>query len=193
MRVPVIDEPIVRGWVVGFLLDRGFDRVVLVRKARPAWMVGMWNGVGGKIEPVTVQLSSGPFVRPETPAEAMAREFEEETGVFVTTSRWEPFVRLTACTVENRAGDITEEPGVIHFMRAWGSFDEVEAVRSITDEHVEAVMLGNLLHAEHRQARAFRTVPNLRFLLPMAMHTADTYEVVDIVETSTTLRHERPA
>lgn len=52
--------------VVGFLFS-GLT-VLLVRKTRPYWQVGLLNGVGGVIE------------ENETPIDAMRREFEEETG-----------------------------------------------------------------------------------------------------------------
>jgi 8-oxo-dGTP pyrophosphatase MutT (NUDIX family) len=55
--------------VVGFLFDNARDQVVLIRKNKPDWMAGQWNGVGGKIEPG------------EDPYTAMRREFLEETGV----------------------------------------------------------------------------------------------------------------
>lgn len=55
-------------YVAGFMFDG--DEVVLVRKNKPEWQKGQFNGVGGKIE-------DG-----ETAHQAMTREFEEETGVF---------------------------------------------------------------------------------------------------------------
>lgn len=61
-------------YVVGFLFYGA--EVALVRKAKPAWQCGHLNGVGGKIE------------RRESPAEAMAREFREETGVATEPSDW---------------------------------------------------------------------------------------------------------
>lgn len=59
-------------------------RVVLIRKNRPAWMKGRLNGVGGSIEDN------------ESPAEAMAREFKEETGVHTLPDDWNVFCRLTS-------------------------------------------------------------------------------------------------
>jgi NTP pyrophosphohydrolases including oxidative damage repair enzymes len=50
--------------------------VVLIRKNRPEWQAGKLNGVGGKIE-------AG-----ESPEQAMAREFEEETGYHTVSSDW---------------------------------------------------------------------------------------------------------
>lgn len=49
---------------------------VLIRKNRPEWQAGKLNGVGGKIE------------QGETPEQAMAREFQEETGYWLTPTEW---------------------------------------------------------------------------------------------------------
>lgn len=54
-------------WVTGFVFWR--DQVLLVEKARPHWQAGRLNGVGGRCEP------------DEEPAQAMARECKEETGL----------------------------------------------------------------------------------------------------------------
>lgn len=64
-------------YVLGFAFD-GDGRVVLMRKCRPSWQRGYWNGVGG------AQRENEFFSR-----DAMAREFEEETGVKVAADRWQ--------------------------------------------------------------------------------------------------------
>jgi 8-oxo-dGTP diphosphatase len=56
-------------YVVGFMFSPEGRNVVLLVKAKPAWMAGLLNGVGGKVEPG------------EMPLQAMVREFWEETGV----------------------------------------------------------------------------------------------------------------
>ena len=55
-------------YVVGFLFHPSLTQVTLIRKNRPGWQAGKLNGVGGKVEVG------------ETPDQAMAREFHEETG-----------------------------------------------------------------------------------------------------------------
>lgn len=59
-------------YVAGFLFQQVNwhceNQVALVLKAKPAWQAGHWNGIGGKIE-------DG-----EASANAMRREFYEETG-----------------------------------------------------------------------------------------------------------------
>ena len=57
-----------RTYACGFLFSEDRQRVLLIRKARPAWQAGKLNGIGGKLE-------SG-----ETPYDAQRREFREEAG-----------------------------------------------------------------------------------------------------------------
>lgn len=62
-------------YVLGFAFDSD-SRVALIKKARPDWQAGRWNGIGGKVE------------EGETSKEAMAREFAEETGVLIEYPHW---------------------------------------------------------------------------------------------------------
>lgn len=64
-------------YVCGFLFSPDYKQVALIKKNRPEWQAGMFNGIGGKIE------------EGETALEAMAREFREETSLY--TSAWEQF------------------------------------------------------------------------------------------------------
>lgn len=60
-------------YVVGFLFDMDFDKVVLIHKNKgPKSVKGNWNGLGGKIE------------ESESSYEAMVREFKEESGMRIT-------------------------------------------------------------------------------------------------------------
>ena len=56
-------------YVLGFAFSEDLSKVVLIKKARPAWQAGKLNGVGGKVE------------KDETLQDAMTREFREEAGV----------------------------------------------------------------------------------------------------------------
>lgn len=62
-------------YVIGFLY--GVGKVLLIKKNRPEWQKGLYNGVGGHIE------------QGELPHDAMVREFEEETGA--TGIDWNEF------------------------------------------------------------------------------------------------------
>jgi 8-oxo-dGTP diphosphatase len=69
-------------YVVGFMFDAMGNNVVLIKKTKPQWQAGKLNGVGGKVEPG------------ETPHQAMAREFQEESGVLTPPAWWEAFCTL---------------------------------------------------------------------------------------------------
>lgn len=61
-------------YVLGFAFD-DLGRVALIRKNKPDWQRGRWNGIGGKVEQ-------------EACFDAMEREVREETGVTVEAERW---------------------------------------------------------------------------------------------------------
>ena len=54
-------------FVLGFLFNIDCTKVILIRKEKPYWQKGFYNGVGGKVQ------------EGELPIEAMRREFREET------------------------------------------------------------------------------------------------------------------
>lgn len=67
--------------VLGFYWSEG--KVVLIRKARPAWQAGRLNGVGGHVEPTD-----------ESPQHAMAREMREEAGIETGHYEWRLFATM---------------------------------------------------------------------------------------------------
>ena len=138
--------------VVGFLFNSTGNRVVLIRKNRPAWQAGKLNGVGGHIE----QRLNGV----EKPHEAMTREFQEEAGY--TSSLWEHYVSLT--------GDW----GKVHFFRNYG---DIDLCSTKTDEEVEIHYVHNLVHLD--------VIPNLRWLIPLALHRHDSYAPIEVHEYAT--------
>lgn len=68
-------------YVDGFLFSPDFEHLVLIKKARPNWQAGRWNAVGGHVEDE------------ENAADAMEREFREETGL--TVLNWTHFATLS--------------------------------------------------------------------------------------------------
>jgi 8-oxo-dGTP diphosphatase len=65
-------------YVLALLFTPERDRVVLMRKTRPAWQAGRVNALGGKLHPG------------ESPADAARREVREEAGADV--AGWEEFL-----------------------------------------------------------------------------------------------------
>jgi 8-oxo-dGTP diphosphatase len=105
----------VQQYVCGFLFTHERDRVLLIRKRRPAWQADKLNGLGGKIEPG------------ETALQAMRREFREEAGVDI--AEWLHVLTLRG---EDDGGSGRGWAG--HFFRAFG---DINAARTITDEQLE--------------------------------------------------------
>jgi len=121
--------------VCGFYFSTNRERVILINKKRPDWQAGHWNGVGGKIEGNESRL------------QAMRREFEEETGVYV--EGWEEFC-------DHR--DLKNLFQVTYF-RSFG--DDVRQCRTKTDEEVLDFPIGAVF--------TLPVVHNLVWLIPMAL------------------------
>lgn len=136
-------------FVCGFLFSMDLKRFPLILKRRgPKVVIGKWNGIGGKIDQMYAERRSdhkrielppdrlalyeyipkedSPInwvVVRESPHEAMTREFQEETGVYIGVDRWRCF----------HIEYFLEEK--IYFMAAFG--DEILQVKTITDEEVK--------------------------------------------------------
>ena len=82
----------------------------------------------------------------ETPHAAMAREFQEEAGIITRPENWAKFYELSE-------GDWT-----VHFFTTTGDLRDLQ---SVTDEEVLQVPIAGL--------SAYKTVPNLRWLIPLAL------------------------
>jgi 8-oxo-dGTP diphosphatase len=128
-------------YVAGFAFDE--QKVLLLRKKRPAWQYGLLNGVGGKIE-------SG-----ETPGQAMEREFFEETGVRVPETTWRYFC-------------VESGPGYeVHFFKAHLSRQDAELASSREHNDVMEQLLWMDTRFLEEQAWSIM-VGNLHWLIPMA-------------------------
>ncbi len=128
-------------WVVGFVFRNEKSEVALVLKNRPEFQKGKLNGPGGKIE------------EGETPAQAMRREFKEETGADIQD--WRAFALL-----KEEAGDVT-------FLVSHSSCE----VQTMTDEPV----------AWHRveDLKKLPVLSDLRWLIPLALDDQNRFSTVD--------------
>jgi 8-oxo-dGTP diphosphatase len=119
-------------YVAGFMFDG--DRVALVVKNRPDWQKGRMNGIGGHIEPG------------ETPEQAMAREFVEETGYERPEPLdWIRFVELSG-------------PGYkVYFFYEYGDH---RLLHQPTDEAIVSV--------DTEAITVSNSIPNLTWLIPLA-------------------------
>lgn len=133
IRRPVFQRENVTKYVAGFLFDSRDGSVVLIRKRRPAWQAGKYNGVGGKVEPG------------ETPADAMRREFREETGH--DREDWDLFCSLRG------------DGFVVHFFRAF----DVDLARKVVTKTDEEILVLPTWYPSTQNS-----IPNLLWLIPMA-------------------------
>jgi 8-oxo-dGTP diphosphatase len=141
-------------YVCGFVFSESADRVALIQKKRPTWQAGKFNGIGGHIEPG------------ESAAEAIRREFREETGL--TIFGWQQFCRL-------RGGN--EDAWRVNFFRAFGLLDDCCAqinAREIDEGTIFVLPIDDLFTRPH--------IPNLRWLIPLALDRDK--PIADIVETA---------
>lgn len=102
-------------YVVGFMFSKDGHKdeqcVVLIRKNRPEWQKGFFNGIGGCIE------------KGESPEDAMKREFQEEAGMLI--AEW------------NRVAVVYCPTIVLYFFRSFGNIYKVKAYNeSLTDEEI---------------------------------------------------------
>jgi 8-oxo-dGTP diphosphatase len=107
-------------YCLGFLFTEERDAVVLIKKARPAWQKGKFNGIGGHVE-------DG-----ESASLAMQREANEEAGVPFAV-KWELFAVM-------RGADWT-----CHCFRAFDTTAAEEANSDAgADEQIAYAMLSRL-------------------------------------------------
>jgi ADP-ribose pyrophosphatase YjhB (NUDIX family) len=118
-----------KDYVAGFMFNPSGRQVVLIKKLRPAWQAGRFNAVGGRIE--EKKLPSGATVK-ESPAEAMSREFFEETNVLYPPEGWRQFCDLL-CPNGDR----------VYFLVARA--DLLYAAVTKTDEQVVTVIVSSIL------------------------------------------------
>ncbi len=128
-------------YVLGFAFSPD-DKVLLIKKAPdrgPEDVRGKWNGIGGSVE------------EGETTRQAMAREFQEETGIITNPDKWKSTVALAwpYCIVECFT---------ILLLRT-----VIEGARQTTDEPVQLFQVRDLPPD---------VVPNLKWLVPLHMDCA---------------------
>lgn len=149
-------------YTVGFYFSGTLGHVLLINKLRPSWQAGKLNGIGGKIEPG------------ESPVEAMVREFKEEAGIATAAAGWLKFCALT--------GDLPS-PFTVHFFAYWSGLDYIE-FKEITNPHNDEKVSPRRVESLWNEVGR-GTVPNLRWLIPMALNVLESREPCqefDIVE-----------
>lgn len=127
-------------YVAGFIFDLMGNRVLLIRKTKPAWQAGLYNGIGGKIEPG------------ETPLQAIKREIKEEVNLDINT--WKHY-----CCLE---GDVCLDTGKgwkVHWFYTFTN--KIANFKNNTDEIAEIFNV-KLLPED--------LIPNIPYLMHMALN-----------------------
>ena len=113
------------------MFDGNRSRVVLIKKKRPAWQAGLFNGAGGMVE-------AG-----EREIDAMVREFKEETRVDTHPSYWTKF-----CTLNGEAFTVSVY---------WAASDvRVSEVETCTDEEVRCFCVSSVWSQDMPQVSNLR-------------------------------------
>ena len=144
-------------YVVGFAFNNNTPKeVLLIRKAYPLWQAGHLNGVGGKIEPG------------ETPVAAMVREFAEEAKIVSQPEEWDHFATLY-CEGKQAPGErsrvycfVAESIMIWHSPLLMRPRDHPMPKEPLVPVYADLV-------GSEATSKQVRIVPNLRFLIPLAL------------------------
>lgn len=135
-------------YVVGFAFNKEKNKVLLIKKIKPAWQNGLLNGIGGKIENYDI-----------TPYHSMTREFLEESNIKTSEEEWYYFSKLDSDDFELNC-----------FV---GFFDDdlLNSFESITDEQVTLVSVQELFDNQFNGC-----ISNLKWLISICLDN-DLYRI----------------
>lgn len=128
-------------YVLGFVFNRNQDKVLLIRKEKPSWQAGRWNGIGGKIKDID-----------KSSLKAMERECEEEIGV--------PYDWQHCITFICPSGTVFVFQN-IDYLTSLDKPDEIE-FKQIENELLQVWSINNLPN---------NIMDNLKWLIPICLST----------------------
>ena len=123
-------------YVCGLLFSPDKKHIALIKKKRPIWQYGLYNAIGGKVEGC------------ESVMDAMAREYKEESGIYI--DKWEGFTYITGEDFE------------VYFFRSFS--DEVFKAKTTTDEMVSVHHISKIMELD--------MVSNMKWIIPLALDTS---------------------
>lgn len=125
--------------------------VLLIHKKRPAFLAGMWNGIGGKIEPG------------ETGLQAMVREFKEECGITTRQKEWERIAHAAYPSVDSQ----------MDVYRCFLPISQLLRYRTMTDEVVCHFDVDRVL--EDGGKSRLTITQEAQYFIPMAIDRRERY------------------
>lgn len=139
-----------RKYVVGFAYWN--DCVLLIHKQKgPPYVIGTWNGIGGKIE------------GSESAQEAMSREFREETGIDTYEDSWSHFATMTG-------------PDYVLECLSCNLDDETDHSDVVNPEDSgEEIGWFHLDYLDFDMKEGNRLTPNLSWLIPLSLDKTTPY------------------
>lgn len=124
--------PIIKRYCVGFAYY--LDHVVLIKKKRPDFQAGLFNGIGGSLE------------FGESHLQAMVREFREETGTWVREGQWRYMGMLNDPYLENAEVSIfVGELGAFQYLNIINQVPHQRVMESV-DKDYEVIEIVNYVH-----------------------------------------------
>lgn len=131
-------------YVLGFAFNEDKSQVLLIKKNRPNWQAGLYNGIGGKIEHYDLNSIA-----------ALVREFREETGLETSNSQWTEYAII--------------ESETFHVTCFWSILENFNDYQSITDEKIVAISIKDLFNSQFDCC-----LSNLSWLICMALEKHNT-------------------
>lgn len=137
-------------YVLGFMLSKEKQHIMLIKKNRPEWQAGRFNGIGGKVEPR------------ESFIQAMERECAEETGI--VNHNWVEFATVTGVAYGEKfiivayrsisddidnAKSLTDEEVSIHYIKHVQDLDLVPNAKILIQAATSEVFDNIMLHLEY--------------------------------------------
>lgn len=141
---------------IGFCFSFDKEKVVLIKKEKPAWQKGRLNGVGGKIE------------LGETAEACMIREFQEETGVETSFENWTKFAIM-----QGRDWQKDHTGNSLAEINCYVTINDFIYNKAATTEK-EEIQKWNVMRI---LCRPYLIIPNLSVLLPLALCTEYEYPI----------------
>lgn len=128
-------------YTLGFVFDIEYEHVLLIRKNKPLWQKGRYNGIGGKLE------------QDEPILEGMIREFQEETGHLLPT-----FVKTISFSGTSSSGNWR-----VYCFRGVLPLERMREINIKTSDNLEPIICAEVDTIIHND----KLISNLKWVIPL--------------------------